>query len=134
MTEEGKNRKRDQLVYNDGQLNDINMINIKLPGHRQPVPIRSIMWLEGEASYTRLHYQDGVCTLVSQPLRWFEEQLRFVRVHKSAIVNPVHVRQFDQKKGRAGWVKLTDGTVLPVSRGRLEYTAHLLEQNVGTQL
>lgn len=99
------------------------MTTIHLPGHRYPVPINSVVWLEGEANYTRVHYQDGSFSLVTQPLQWFETQLNFIRVHKSSIVNPLYIREFRQKKSRAGWIQLTDGMILPVSRSRLEQTA-----------
>lgn len=65
--------------------------------------------------------------MVTQPLQWFERQLNFVRVHRSAIVNPLYVREFKQKKSRAGWVQLVDGMILPVSRSRLEHTATQLK-------
>lgn len=102
------------------------MKTILLTGHPQPVPINSIVWLEGEANYTRVHYHDGSFTMVTQSLQWFEYRLSFVRVHRSAIVNPHYIREFKQKKSRAGWVQLFDGRILPVSRNRLEYTADLL--------
>ncbi|MFD2569143.1 LytR/AlgR family response regulator transcription factor [Spirosoma soli] len=105
------------------------MTTINLPGHRYPVLINSVMWLEGEANYTRVHYQDGSFTMVTQPLQWFERQFNFIRVHKSAIVNPTYIREFKQKKSRVGWVQLLNGMVLPVSRSRLEHTAIQLEQS-----
>ena len=98
-------------------------ITIQLTGHPQPVLINSIVWLEGEASYTRVHYQDKTNSIVTQPLHWFEQHLNFVRVHRSAIVNPLNVQEFVHKKGRSGWVRLINGTVIPVSRVRLELTA-----------
>lgn len=89
--------------------------------------IDSIVWLEGEANYTRVHYQDGTFILVTQPLHWFEYHLNFIRVHRSAIVNPTYVLEFEQKKGRSGWVRLVDGTLVPVSRDRLDNTATQLK-------
>ena len=99
------------------------MKTIQLVGHSPTVSVQSIMWLEGEANYTRVHYQKGTFTLVTQPLHWFEQHLNFIRVHRSAIVNPIYVREFEQKKGRSGWVRMTDDTLVPVSRDRLENTA-----------
>ncbi|GAB3894537.1 LytTR family DNA-binding domain-containing protein [Spirosoma agri] len=99
------------------------MDTIHLIGDSHPVRIDTIMWLEGEANYTRVHYQKGTFTLVTQPLHWFEQHLNFIRVHRSAIVNPIYVREFKQKRGRSGWVRMIDDTVVPVSRDRLENTA-----------
>lgn len=99
------------------------MNSIHLIGHPHAVLIDSIIWLEGEASYTRVHFQSGTNTIVTQPLSWFEQNLDFVRVHRSAIINPSYVDEFVQKKGRSGWIRLADNTVIPVSRDRLSYTA-----------
>ncbi len=96
---------------------------IQLIGHPHAVLIDSIIWLEGEASYTRVHFQSGANTIVTQPLSWFEQNLDFIRVHRSAIVNPSYVDEFVQKKGRSGWIRLVNNTVIPVSRDRLGYTA-----------
>ena len=99
------------------------MENIQLTGHPHPVPINSIVWLEGEANYTRVHYQNGTISLVTQPLHWFEQYPVFIRVHRSAIINPVHVQEFACKKSRSGWVRLLNDKVIPVSRTHLELTA-----------
>ncbi|UHG90356.1 LytTR family DNA-binding domain-containing protein [Spirosoma oryzicola] len=99
------------------------MNTIQLIGHPDPVDVDSIVWLKGEANYTRIHCQKGTFILVTQPLHWFEQHLNFIRVHRSAIVNPVYVREFMRKKSRSGWVRLFDDTVVTVSRDRLETTA-----------
>lgn len=105
------------------------MATIQLPGLRHPTLIQSIVWLEGEANYTKVHCQNGRFEMITQPLLWFERQLDFIRVHRSAIVNPAYISAFGQKKSRAGWVRLTNGLILPVSRSRLTYTATLLQSN-----
>lgn len=99
------------------------MKKIKLTGYPDPVPVESISWLEGEANYTRVYYQNGTFSIVTQPLHWFEHHLDFVRVHRSAIVNPSYVKEFVQKCGRSGWIRLLNDRVIPVSRTRLELTA-----------
>ncbi|MFD2937175.1 LytR/AlgR family response regulator transcription factor [Spirosoma flavum] len=110
------------------------MTSIHLTGHSHPVLIDSIVWLEGEANYTRVHYRDGTLTVVTQPLQWFEQHLNFIRVHRSAIINPIYVQEFIQKRGRSGWVRLFDNTVIPVSRNRLEFTAAQLMLSTAHEL
>jgi DNA-binding LytR/AlgR family response regulator len=105
------------------------MVTINLPGQRQPVLVHSIVWLKGEANYTWVHQVSGNPLIVSQPLGWFEDRLDFIRVHRSAIVNPIYVQEFKQVKGRTGWIQLSDGTLLSVARNRLEYTASQLKQS-----
>ncbi|RZM21416.1 MAG: LytTR family transcriptional regulator [Pedobacter sp.] len=108
------------------QLNKLSMKTIQLVGHSPTVSVQSIMWLEGDANYTRVHFQDGSIKLITQSLHWFEKNLDFVRVHRSAIINPTYVQEFSQKKGRSGSIRLADNTLIPVSRDRLEYTASQL--------
>lgn len=103
------------------------MKTIQLTGHPHPVLINSIVWLEGEANYTRVHYQDGSFSLVTQPLQWFEHHLHFIRVHRSAIINPMYVHTFEHKSGRSGWIRLLDDRVIPVSRNRLKQTSTMLD-------
>ena len=104
-------------------MESINMDCIQLVGHPEPVRIDSIVWLQGDANYTRLHQQDNAVLLVTQPLFWFEQHLNFIRVHRSAIINPMYVQEFVYKKGRSGHVRLSGDITIPVSRARLELTA-----------
>lgn len=102
------------------------MKTIQLVGYPKPVRIDSIVWLEGEANYTRIHYQNGSYAIVTQPLQWFEHNLDFIRVHRSAIINPAYIQDFGQKPGRSGWVRLVNDRVFPVSRNRLQQTVSRL--------
>ena len=104
----------------------MNSTSIQLVGYKDPILVNSIVWLEGEASYTRIHYQNGSFSIVTLPLNWFDQHLNFIRIHRSAIINPIFVHEFVQKKGRSGWVRLHDDKVIPVSRNRLEFTANRL--------
>jgi len=110
------------------------MKTIHLIGHPHPVRIDSIVWLEGEANYTRVHYQDGTFSIVTQPLLWFEHNLSFIRVHRSAIINPTYVLEFELKSGRSGWVRLVADRVIPVSRNRLKHTATVLSSKYSRPL
>lgn len=110
------------------------MDTIQLVGYSHQVLISSIVWLESDANYTRVHFQNGTITTITQPLHWFEQNLNFVRIHRSAIINPAYAREFVQKKGRSGWVRLLDDTVIPVSRDRLPYTAAQLALIVNQEI
>ncbi|GAB3023925.1 LytTR family DNA-binding domain-containing protein [Spirosoma pulveris] len=110
------------------------MDTIQLVGYTHQVHISSIVWLEGDANYTRVHFQNGTITTITQPLHWFEQNLNFVRIHRSAIINPAYAREFVQKKGRSGWVRLLDDTVIPVSRDRLHYTAAQLNLVISQEM
>lgn len=102
------------------------MKSIQLVGYSAPVPNDSIAWLQGEANYTRVYFQNGTDVLVTQSLHWFEEHLDFIRVHRSTIINPNFVAEFVQKSSRSGWVRLRNDRVIQISRNRLEATASRL--------
>lgn len=109
------------------------MKTIQLPGIRTPLLIESIIWLEGDANYTKVHCRNGTYEMVTHPLIWFERQLSFLRIHRSTIVNPQYIVAFRQKRSRAGWIQLTNGRILPVSRSRLDYIADQLRPSEHAQ-
>lgn len=112
-----------RTLLNRFYMESINRDSIQLVGYSDPVIINSIVWLQGDANYTRIHHKDNSVLVVAQPLFWFEQHLNFIRVHRSAIINPIYVQEFVYKKGRSGWVRLVDDVTIPVSRARLELTA-----------
>ncbi|GAB3756441.1 LytTR family DNA-binding domain-containing protein [Spirosoma pomorum] len=99
------------------------MASIQLTGYPTPVPVDSILWLEGEANYTRVHFVNSPAVIVTQPLQWFEQFPELVRVHRSAIVNPAYIREFVQKRGRSGLIRLVDDREIPIARTRLDLIA-----------
>lgn len=92
-----------------------------------PRPIRtnktllaeSILWLEGEGNYTRIHRQAQPVEVSAYTLKRFEERFNgFLRVRRNALVNPVHIEGLRRTSCAELVVLLSDGTVLPVSRRR----------------
>lgn len=106
-------------------LNNIYMNSIQLPGYANSTAISLIVWLEGEANYTRVHYQDGTKSIVTKPLNHFEQYGYFVRVHRSILVNSMYVHEFINNKGRSGLLQLITGTRVPVSRTHLPLVSRL---------
>jgi len=101
------------------------MRTIQLPGYIKPTFVNLIVWLEGEANYTRVHYQNGTNSLVTKPLNHFEQYACFVRVHRSAMVNSMYVHGFISNNGRSGLLQLVDGKNVPVSRAHLQLVTNL---------
>ncbi|MGM9508918.1 response regulator transcription factor [Larkinella sp. GY13] len=80
-----------------------------------------IKYLKGFSNYTWVHYGDGRKVLLAKSLVFFEKKLSgFLRVHKTALVNPHYIADFQAPPGHkmAGSVSLRDGERLPVSRRR----------------
>lgn len=96
------------------------MNSIQLPGWSTLTAVRLIVWLEGEASYTRVHFQNGTTSIVTKPLNYFDQYASFVRVHRSVMVNTIYVHAFANYRGRSGLLQLITGTSVPVSRPYLQ--------------
>ena len=82
------------------------------------IPHDEITWIEAEDYYVRVHTAERR-TLVRLPLKTLAEELdneRFVRVHRSAIVNVQFVRQVEPLASGDQRLVLSDGTELRVSR------------------
>jgi two-component system LytT family response regulator len=82
------------------------------------LPWREIEWVEADDYYSRIH-AGALRPLVRRTLRWLQDALdprRFVRVHRSAIVNLDHVREVRATAGGDHQVVLVSGTTVRVSR------------------
>lgn len=80
-----------------------------------------LAYFAGANNYTWLQLGNGERRLLAKPLTYFEERLpAFVRIHKTALINPAYVAGVYPPPGpkKAGAVRMLDGTELPVSRRR----------------
>jgi two-component system LytT family response regulator len=93
-------------------------IAVREAGRVQLVPPSQIDWIEAQDYYAQLH-AGGETHLVRQSLRQLEQQLhpdRFVRIHRSAIVNVERVVELRPIAHGEAVVVLRDGTELRLSR------------------
>ena len=82
------------------------------------IPYDEIVWIEAEDYYARIH-ATGRRTLVRLSLKSLADELggeRFVRVHRSAIVNVACIRTVEPLTSGDQRLVLSDGTELRVSR------------------
>lgn len=91
-----------------------------------------IDWIEADDYYAAIHAR-GRRHLIRESLASLEQRLessRFVRVHRSAIVNIDRVRELRSTSDTSGETVLVlrDGTRVPVSRRRREQVAALLRR------
>lgn len=86
-----------------------------------------IMYIKGEGAYSEVFCSDKTKHLVSRNLKNFEDILcpdsRFLRIHKSYIVNFNFVTAFNKSDG--GSIELENKTQIPVSPDK---TQHILDQ------
>ena len=98
------------------------------------LPWREIEWIEADDYYVRIH-AGARRPLVRRTLRSLERALdarRFVRVHRSAIVNLDHVREVRTTASGDQQMVLASGTMVRVSRTyRDELAAKLRLSSIG---
>lgn len=89
-----------------------------------------IAWIEADDYYAAVHAL-GRRHLVRESLSSLEARLdttRFVRVHRSAIVNLAHVREVRSAAPGESAIVLRDGASLPISRRRREAVTAAVRQ------
>ncbi len=89
-----------------------------------------LAYFVGANNYTWLHFKSGEQRLLAKPISYFDERLpTFLRVHKTALINPEVVVgiQSPPRSKMAGAVQLQDGTELPVSRRRWDEVRETLQ-------
>ncbi|HEX6051971.1 MAG TPA: LytTR family DNA-binding domain-containing protein, partial [Gemmatimonadaceae bacterium] len=94
------------------------------------VPTRDVDWIEGADYYAKLHV-GGKVHMLRETLASLEQRLgagRFLRIHKSAIVNLTRVRAVESHVRGEGIAVLADGTRLKVTRARRELLERRLEE------
>lgn len=124
--------KRQEFRLRAGQHIETLLENIKNPDKPQKivlstaeklhvVEVQDIVRCESDNYYTRFFFKDGKTILISKTLKENEELLRehrFIRPHKSHLVNLRYVKQYSRSDG--GMLILEDGTKVPVSRRKRE--------------
>lgn len=89
------------------------------------VALDEIIRLQADSNYTHIFLKDKKPFVSAKTLKEYDEILeghRFLRVHKSHLVNPQHITQYD----RSGLLTLSDGSVVEVSRRKKEYVMEAL--------
>ncbi len=78
---------------------------------------KDIVLLEGSSNYTKFYFNNQKTLVVAKTLKEYEDILldhQFLRVHKSYLVNKIHVIKVD----REGVLEMSSKMYIPVSRRR----------------
>lgn len=113
-----RSAERRQLVVRDGS-------------RRLVIPHSDIVWIEAEDYCARIHLQDRTL-LVRESLRALARALdggRFVRAHRSVIVNVACIRSVEPLASGDQRMTLSDGSVLKVSRTRRADVVGAMDQS-----
>jgi two-component system, LytTR family, response regulator len=80
------------------------------------VNISTIQYCEAVDNFTRFHVEGRTPLLICRTLKYFEDVLkeyRFLRIHRSHLINPEFVVRYN--KGKGGSVTMKDGKELEIS-------------------
>jgi len=100
------------------------------------VLVDEIDWVEASANYVRLHLSGKDSHLFRQPISKLAEQLdnsRFVRIHRSYIINVSRIRELQPCNSGEFIVMLRDGKELPCSRSYRHVLRALYSPILGTR-
>ena len=95
----------------------LRRIVVKRTGHLLLLNVDEIDWIESAGNYVRLH-TGGQCHSVRRPISALETLLdpdRFLRIHRTAIVNSDRIREIRARQHGDYIVLLKDGTPLTLS-------------------
>lgn len=119
MDRENKATRLELLAENLSRERAFNRLLVESDGAGELLKLSSILRLQGESNYTRIFLEGDRKLLVSKTLAEFEyllSDLGFFRVHKTHLVNLVHIYSF-HRTGEA-YLVLDDHSKIPVSRRR----------------
>jgi two-component system LytT family response regulator len=108
-------------------------IILKTFDHIHLVRMADIIYCESDDCYTRFHLMDGNRIMVSSTLKEYDELLGgsgFFRIHKSYLINLVHVMRFEKAEG--GSIILTNNNVLPVASRKRDQLIDMLGRITGS--
>ena len=94
------------------------------------IAVESIISCTADSNYTNLHLKNKQKVIASRTLKEIEEMLEdfsFARVHHSFLINLNEVEKY--VRGEGGYVLMTDGSSIDVSRSRKEYLLRKLQPN-----
>jgi two-component system LytT family response regulator len=94
------------------------------------IQVDSIISCTSDSNYTHFHLKNKQKIIASRTLKEIEEMLEgrsFVRVHHSSLVNLNEIHKYI--RGEGGYLIMSDGTSIDVSRSRKEILLHKLQPN-----
>lgn len=95
----------------------------------QIIRINTIACCEAENTYTIIHLLNNHQLVSTKPLLEYENMLEdvfFVRIHKSWIINMMHLKEY--RRGEGGIVIMTNNKEIEVSRRRKDYFLSYMKQ------
>lgn len=93
------------------------------------VTIHSILYCEAADNFTKFFFENGNPILICRTLKYFEDILtehKFVRIHRSYLINPEFVIRYS--KGKGGFVTMKNNQELEVSPNKKKGLMDIFEK------
>ncbi len=110
----------------------LDRLAIKSRGRVIFLKVDEIAWIEAAGNYLELH-SGKESHLIREPIGDFEQRLnpeRFIRIHRSCIVNVEHIKELQPGFGGEYLVVMNDGQQLTASRGYRDRLQQLLSNEL----
>ena len=119
IAEKSGSRNIETFLHNLNQKHSPQKMKLCIPSFKgfQVIELDDILYAESSGNYTNLYFLNKPIVCTSKPMHEYEKLLEdagFVRIHKSILVNLLHVKEY--LRGEGGSVLLTNGKELEVSR------------------
>lgn len=107
------------LLHNLTKTNNPQEMKLCIPSVKgfQVIDLKDILYCEGSSSYTNIYFTTGSSVCTSKTIHEYEDMLEdngFMRIHKSYLVNLLHVKEY--LRGEGGSVILSNKKELEISR------------------
>ena len=124
------NRQLAALLDDLKKANDhVERLAVKTSSGISFVSTNELHWVDAAGNYVRLNTQDGESHLLRETLTALEKRLdpkRFVRVHRSTIVNVEHIKEIRAQSHGEHLIIMETGQRLTLSRGYRERVHDLI--------
>lgn len=100
-----------------------NYIAVKDVGETTRIPVKDVIWVDAAGDYMCVHCSDGETHILRKTMKQLEQELdpaRFIRVHRSVIVNATEVAKVLTLTSGEYVIQLTNKHEIRVSRSYRE--------------
>ncbi len=111
----------------DGEFEPVkeysNYIAVKDVGETTRIPVKDVIWVDAAGDYMCVHCSDGETHILRKTMKQLEQELdpaRFIRVHRSVIVNATEVAKVLTLTSGEYVIQLTNKHEIRVSRSYRE--------------
>jgi two-component system LytT family response regulator len=124
IIEKAGSKNIEVFLHNVQQKKGAANIKLCIPSLKgfKVVDLADLLYAEAAGNYTNFHFNNQQTICSSKPIHEYEDLLNdsgFVRIHKSYLVNLLHVKEY--LRGDGGAIILTDNKELEISRRKKDF-------------